>query len=239
MKRIAVAAGLASLVLGACAVGSNSKTAAPLLDGPSPAPADLAIAQRVVTTAMQRLGQGPGVTLQGTSFISNEGTDVPTQVSGAIAADGSMELRVGVVFDKGTDTFVVRSLRGHEYTFDPQSRTWNVATLGEPAASGISALDPLQMAYPAHMTEDSVRIQPDDVLNGYPVLVYDIAERSSDGNDQVTTRLWISKETGDVVQEGVALSNQVALPHGLGFTGRFLLQFQPAGSPVAISVPIA
>jgi hypothetical protein len=178
--------------------------------------------------------------VQGTSFIDNEGTDIPTQVTGAIAPDGSMEIRVSVVFDKGADTFIVRSLRGHEYTFDPQTHTWNVATLGsEPASSGISALNPLEMAYATHMTEDSVRVQDDDVINGYPVLVYDIAERSTDGNDQVTTRLWISKETGDIVQEGVDLSSQVTLAQGLGFTGRFLLQFQPASSPVAISAPVA
>ena len=243
MKRaILVAASL----LTACSLASPGSTGAgPAASTPPsgvssalPAtPDQAALARQAVTAALQHIRQGLGLHLAGDSFIDVDGTDIPTHLTGTLAPDGSMDLNLSVQFSQGTDVFEVRTVAGHEYTWDPNSSSWNSAALGQPAASGIAALNPLFMDYPAQMTADTVRVAPDDLVNGTSASVYEVTMTSSDQNDQVTSRLWLDKSSGLLLQEGVSLGNQAELPGGLGFNGSFLVQFQPADSRVSVSAP--
>ena len=194
-------------------------------------------AKQAIDAALKQIRQGQGMSLTGESYIDSGGSDVNAHVTGTIAPDGAMDLFISIPFSQGTDVFEVRSLGGHEYTWDPESSSWNVATLGEPAANGISSVDPVLMNYPALMSAGNVRVAPDDVIDGAATSVYEVTVTSSDQNDQVTTRLWLAKDSGALLQEGVDLSSQTELPGGLGFNGIVLIQFQPAQSPVSVSAP--
>jgi len=93
------------------------------------------------------------------------------------------------------------------------------------------------MNYPALTSMSSVRVAPDDFVNGTATTVYEVTVTSSDQNDQVTTRLWLAKDSGALLQEGVTLNSQTELPGGLGFNGTVLIQFQPAQTLVSVSAP--
>ena len=242
MKRAFI---LAAVLLSACS---------PIVSGPggataNPTPSDImpsaqaaspdqaAVAKQAITTALQQIRLGRGVNLTGDSYIDSDGSDIRAQITGTMAPDGAMDLFISVPFSQGTDVFEVRSVAGHEYTWDPDSSSWKSATLGEPAASGLSAIDPLFMNYPALMSLSNVRVAPDDLVNGIATAVYEVTTTSRDQNDQVTTRLWLARDSGALLQEGVTLSSQTELPGGLGFNGTVLIQFEPAQNPVSISVP--
>ncbi len=246
MKPAIVGVVLAAVLFSACGPASSGSTnsaptagaASSVLPPAQPAsPDQAAVARHAITAALQQIRQGPGVSLTGDSYIDSNGTDIPAHLSGTIAPDGAMELHISVPFTQGTDVFEVRSVAGHEYTWDPNSSSWNTASVGEPAAGGISAVDPLFMNYPLLMRDDNVRVAPDDLVNGTATSVYEVTVTSSDQNDQVTSRLWLAKDSGALLQEGVSLSNQTELPGGLGFNGTLLVQFQPADSPVSVSPP--
>ena len=239
---------LTAVLLAACSpAGGGSSNGAPngnsgsdLLPSARPAsPDQVAAAKQSIARALQQIQQGSGVRLSGDSYIDDDGADIPAHLDGQIAPDGAMDLHVSVQFSQGTDAFEVRTVGGHEYTWDPNSSTWNTAVLGEPGAAGISALDPLFMNYPAQMARATVRVAPDDLVNSTTASVYEITLTSSDQNDQVTSRLWLAKDSGELLQEGVTLNNQAELPGGLGFNGTFLLQFQPATDRVTINPPPA
>jgi hypothetical protein len=242
MKRASI---VAAVLLSACspiAAGNNATpTGSPPTDVMSSAqpasPDQAAVARQAVASALQQLRQGRGVSLTGDSYIDSDGADISAHITGTIAPDGAMDLYISVPFSQGTDVFEVRSLAGNEYTWDPNSTSWNKAALGEPAASGISAVDPLFMNYPAVMSTSSVRVAPDDLVNGSETTVYEVTVTSSDQNDQVTTRLWLAKDSGVLLQEGVILNSQAELPGGLGFNGTVLIQFQPAQTLVSVSAP--
>ncbi len=243
MKRTIV---LVSVFLTGCSLtGSGSSIGSPtatgefpILPSAQPASADqAAAAKQAITAALQQIRQGQGVLLTGDSYIDDDGMDIPTRLEGQIAPDGALDLHISVEFSQGTDIFEVRTVNGHEYTWDPSSSAWNTATLGEPAASGISAVDPLFMNYPTQMSAATVGVAPDDLVNGTATAVYEVTVTSSDQNDQVTSRLWLAKDSGALLQEGISLSNQVELPGGLGFNGSLLIQFQPANGTVSISPP--
>jgi hypothetical protein len=237
---------LIAVLLAACSLAvpgptngvPNGNSGSDLLPSALPAsPDQAAAAQQSIARALQQIQQGSGVRLSGDSYIDDDGADIPAHLDGQIAPDGAMDLHVSVQFNQGTDTFEVRMVKGYEYTWDPNSSSWNTAVLGEPAAAGISALDPLFMNYPAQMAKAMVRVAPDDLVNSTTASVYEITLTSSDQNDQVTSRLWLAKDSGELLQEGVTLSNQAELPGGLGFNGTFLLQFQQASDPVTINPP--
>ncbi len=234
---------IATLLLAACSptapgsTGAVSTVAAGVPSAYPASPDQAASARQAITLALQQIRSGRGVALTGDSYIDDGGTDIPAHLTGQIAPDGAMDLQISVQFSQGTDVFEVRSVAGHEYTWDPNTSSWNSAPLGEPAAGGVSTLDPLFMNYPAQVNADTLRIAPDDVVNGTATSVYEVSISSSDQNDRVTSRLWLDKNSSTLLQEGVSLNNQVELPDGLGFNGNFLLQFQPADSPVSISPP--
>jgi hypothetical protein len=243
MKRAII---VAAVLLSACspiagpsnttATGSPSPT--DVMPSAQPAsPDQVAVARQAVTSALQQLRQGRGVSLTGDSYIDSDGVDISAHITGTIAPDGPMDLFISVPFSQGTDVFEVRSLAGHEFTWDPNTTSWNTAALGEPAASGISAVDPLFMNYPTVMSLSNVRVAPDDLVNGSETTVYEVTVTSSDQNDQVTTRLWLARDSGALLQEGVNLSSQAELPVGLGFNGLVLIQFQPAQTLVSVSAP--
>jgi len=244
MKRAFI---LALVVLSACSpITSNSTGAAPtataspavVLPSAQPATPDQAsVAKQAVEAALKQIRQGQGVSLTGDSYLDSAGAEVPAHLTGMIAPDGGMDLFISVPFSQGTDVFEVRSLTGHEYTLDPSSNSWSAASLVEPAASGISAVNPVFMNYPTLMNVANVRIAPDDLVNGASAAVYEVTVTSSDQNDQVTTRLWLAKDSGALLQEGVSLSSQTELPGGLGFNGILLIQFQPSQSLVSVSAP--
>jgi len=245
MKRAFI---LAIVVLSACGpITSNSTGAAPtataspialLPSGQAATPDQASMAKQAVEAALMQIRQGQGVSLTGDSYLDSEGADIPAHLTGVVAPNGGMDLFISVPFSQGTDIFEVRSLAGHEYTWDPSSSSWNAAILGESAASGISAVNPLLMNYPTLMNVGNVRVAPDDVVNGTSAAVYEVTVTSSDQNDQVTTRLWLAKDSGALIQEGVNLSSQTELPGGLGFNGILMVQFLPSPSPVSVSAPL-
>src|SRR5216684_768468 len=171
MKRAFI---IAAVLLSACspiAAPSNAPTTSPsptdVMPSAQPASSDqTVVAKQAVASALQQLRQGRGVSLTGDSYIDSDGADISAHITGTIAPDGAMDLYISVPFSQGTDVFEVRSLAGSGYTWDPYSTSWNKAALGEPAASGISAIDPLFMNYPAVMSTSSVRVAPDDLVNG-------------------------------------------------------------------------
>lgn len=234
---------LAAILLSACSLAPGSTgggSASGILPSAVPAsPDQAAAAKQSVSSALQQIRQGSGLRLTGDAYIDDDGTDIPAHLDGQIAPDGAMDLHISVDFSQGTDTFEVRTLNGREYTWDPNSSTWNTATLGEPAASGISAVDPLVMNYPAQMSTATVRVAPDDSVDGIVASVYEITVTSNDQNDTVTSRLWLAKDSGALLQEGVSLGNQAELPDGLGFNGSFLLRLQPTTDAVSVSPPPA
>ena len=240
MKRAFI---LAIVVLSACSpITSNSTGAAPtpaavLPSAQAATPDQASIAKQAVEAALKQIRQGQGVNLTGDSYLDSEGAEIPAHLTGRVGPDGGMDLFISVPFSQGTDVFEVRSLTGHEYTWDPSSSSWSAASLAEPAASGISAVNPLFMNYPTLMNVGNVRIAPDDLVNGTSAAVYEVTVTSSDQNDQVTTRLWLAKDSGALLQEDVSLSNQTELSGGLGFNGILLIQFQPSQSPVSVSAP--
>jgi len=243
MKRAFI---VAAVLLSACSTIAGPSNATPT-GSPSPtdvmpsaqpaSPDQAAIARQAVTSALQQLRQGRGVSLTGDSYIDSDGADISAHITGTIAPDGAMDLFISIPFSQGTDVFEVRSLSGNEYTWDPNSSTWSKAAIGEPAASGISAVDPLFMNYPTVMSTSNVRVAPDDLVNGSETTVYEVSVASSDQNDQVIARLWLAKDSGALLQEGVNLSSQADLPGGLGFNGVVLIQFQPAQTLVSVSAP--
>ena len=222
---------------GGAATGSSNSPAADMPSAQAASPAQVAVAKETVDAALKQIRQGRGISLTGDAYIDSNGSDIPAHITGTIAPDGAMDLFISVPFSQGTDVFEVRSIGGHEYTWEPDAKTWNVASLGEPAASGIYSIDPVFMNYPTLMSTDSVRVAPDATIDGISTSVYEITVSSSDQNDQVTTRLWLAKDSGALLQEGVTLSSQTDLPAGLGFNGIVLIQFQPAQSPVSVSAP--
>ena len=243
MKRAFI---LAAVLLSACSPivsGPGGATATPtesadvMPSARAATPDQAAVAKQAMIAALQQMRHGRGLSLTGESYIDSDGSDIRAQITGTLAPDGAMDLFISVPFSQGTDLFEVRSLAGHEYTWDPDSTSWNSATIGEPAASGLSVIDPLFMNYPALMSVSNVRVAPDDVVNGSATTVYEVTVTSRDLNDQVTTRLWLARDSGALLQEGVTLSSQTELPGGLGFNGTVLIQFEPAQSPVSISVP--
>jgi len=243
MKRVFI---VAAVLLSACSPIAGPSNAAPTA---SPSPTDVmpsavpasadqaAVARQAVASALEQLRQGHGVSLTGDSYLDSDGADISAHITGTIAPDGAMDLYISVPFSQGTDVFEVRSLAGNEYTWDPNSTTWNKAALGEPASSGISAVDPLFMNYPTVMSMSNVRVAPDDLVNGRETTVYEVTVTASDQNDQVTTRLWLAKDSGAILQEGVIFNSQTELPGGLGFNGTALIQFQPAETMVSVSAP--
>jgi len=243
MKRAFI---VAAVLLSACGPIAGPSNATPT-GSPSPtdvipsaqpaSPDQAAVARQAVASALQQLRQGRGLSLTGDSYIDSDGTDISAHITGTIAPDGAMDLYISVPFSQGTDVFEVRSLAGNEYTWDPNSTSWNKAALGEPAASGVSAVDPLFMNYATVMSASNVRVAPDDLVNGSETTVYEVTVTSSDQNDQVTTRLWLAKDSGALLQEGVILNSQTELPGGLGFNGTVLIQFQPAQTLVSVSAP--
>ena len=234
MKRALI---LAIVVLSACSPSATAPPATVLPSAQAATPDQASTAKQAVEAALKQIRQGQGVSLTGDSYLDSAGAEIPAQLTGRVAPDGGMDLFISVPFSEGTDVFEVRSLAGHEYTWDPSSSSWGAASLAEPAASGISAVNPLFMDYPMLMSVGNVRIAPDDLVNGNSATVYEVTVTSSDQNDQVTTRLWLAKDSGALLQEGVSLSSQTELPGGLGFNGILLIQFQPSQSPVSVSAP--
>ncbi len=168
MKRAVL---LTMLALAACgpAPGPAPHAALPFGDLPSAQPASpdqAATARQAIAGALDQIRRGQGVRFTGDSLIDSGGTDTPAHLSGSVGPDGAMDLYVSVQFNQGTDVFEVRTVAGREYTWDPNSNSWSTATVGEPAAGGISTLDPLFMDYAAQISGDTLRVAPDDVVNG-------------------------------------------------------------------------